>query len=116
MTGAFPRPFCVALALLAVLPGCAKFETDTMFEPYSRQGTWTVEGVNQSNLAAQLVDPLDMVRGRGDSSPHYKQPTQAVTTLWSARPTQSLLPGLKGGGEVQPGMTAAPVAPVVAPQ
>ena len=106
----------LTLALLTALAGCAQLDTDTAFEPYSRAGTWTAEGVNQSNLAAQLVDPLDIVRGRGDSSPHYKQSTQAVTTLWTTRPTQSLLPGLKGGGEAQAGAAAAPAPPPAAPQ
>ena len=82
-------PRTLPLLLLATLAGCGQMDTDTAFEPYARAGTWTAEGVNQSNLAAQLVDPLDIVRGRGDGAPHYKQSTQAVTTLWSARPTQT---------------------------
>lgn len=97
------------LALVALPAACGRINTDTVFEPYAREGTWVVEGANQSNIAAQLVDPADLIAGRSDKSPHYRQATAAVTTLWSNKPTQSLAPGLKGGdGAAAPAPAAAP--------
>ena len=94
------------IGALALLAGCGPINTDTAFEPFARDGTWVVEGANQANLAAQLVDPADLIKGRHDNAPHYKQTPAAVVTLWTAKPTQTLAPGLKGGD----GAAAAPAA------
>ena len=95
-------------AMLLALGAC------TQYEPFERVGTWRAEGTNQANLATMANNPLDLVQGRTDNSPHFKQPGAAVTTLWAAKPTQGLLPGLKGGGEVAagagPAQTPAPAA------
>lgn len=110
MTHTLIRP-TLGLLLLITLPGCAQLARLEAYEPYNRPGTWTVEGSNQANLAAQVVNPGDLVRGRSDPSPHYKQAAAAVTTLWTAKPTQALLPGLKGGGAAPAGASVAPAAP-----
>lgn len=93
-------------ALLA-LGACAQYE------PFERVGTWRAEGSNQANLATMAANPLDLVQGRSDNSPRYKQPGTAISTLWATRPTQGLLPGLKGGGEVTAGSGPA-IAPAPA--
>jgi len=88
----------------------------TQYEPFERVGTWRAEGSNQANLATMAANPLDLVQGRGDNSPRYKQAGAAVTTLWSTRATQGLLPGLKGGGDVTAGTGPATApAPVATP-
>ena len=99
----------IVFALAALPAACGQINTDTVFEPYARDGTWVVEGANQSNIAAQLMDPADLIAGRSEKSPHYRQATTAVTTLWTNKPTQTLAPGLKGGDG------AAAAAPAAAP-
>lgn len=78
----------------------------SQYEPFERVGTWRAEGSNQANLAAMAANPLDLVQGRSDHSPRFRQPGDAVTNLWATKPTQALLPGLKGGGSGAP--AAAP--------
>ncbi len=78
-------------------------------EPFERVGTWRAEGSNQANLAAMAANPLDLVQGRSDPSPRVKQPGDAVTNMWATKPTQALLPGLKGGGPAG-GPAATPAA------
>jgi type IV pilus biogenesis protein CpaD/CtpE len=79
------------MAASLLLSGCEA--TD----PYKREGMWRPEGVVNANLAAQLANPGDLVRGRGDASPVQRQATNAVTRLWTA---SAALPGpAAGGGE-----------------
>ena len=86
----------------------------TQYEPFERVGTWRAEGSNQANLATMAANPLDLVQGRSDTSPRYKQSGPAVSTLWATKPTQGLLPGLKGGGEVSAGSGPATAPPPAA--
>lgn len=76
----------------------------SQYEPFERVGTWRAEGSNQANLATMAANPLDLVQGRGDPSPRFRQPGDAVSNMWATKPSQTLLPGLKGGG---PGAPAA---------
>lgn len=78
-----PTHLATILAAMLLLAGCAA--TD----PYQRAGMWRPEGVVNANLAAQLADPHDLVRGRGDSGPVYRQAATAVTRLWTATPQQA---------------------------
>ncbi len=104
----FARSKLVSLTgMLLALGACAQYE------PFERAGTWRAEGSNQANLATMAANPLDLVQGRSDNSPRYKQPGAAITTLWSNKPIQGLLPGLKGGGEVTAGSGPA-TAPAAA--
>lgn len=47
------------IAALALLPLAAC----SVFDPYSREGTWRPTGANDANLAAQIIHPSDLVRG-----------------------------------------------------
>jgi hypothetical protein len=96
--------------MLLALGACAKYE------PFERVGTWRAEGSNQANLATMAANPVDLVQGRSDNSPRYRQPGAAVTNLWANKPIQGLLPGLKGGGEVTAGSGPATApAPAATP-
>lgn len=105
----FATPRLIGLgSVLLALGAC------TQYEPFERVGTWRAEGSNQANLATMAANPLDLVQGRSDNSPRYRQTGAAVTTLWATKPTQGLLPGLKGGGEVTAGSGAATAPPPAA--
>lgn len=108
MTKIRKLPLMALAAMTLAAGGC------TQYEPFERVGTWRAEGSNQANLATMAANPLDLVQGRSDNSPRYKQPGAAVTGLWAAKPTQGLLPGLKGGGEVTAGSGPATAPPPAA--
>ena len=61
----------LALTLLAIA-GCA------VTEPYLRAGTWRPTGVNEANIAAQIIQPSDLVRGRDYAPMDGTMPTAAV--------------------------------------
>ena len=77
MTG--PARACLA-GLVLLLGGCA--ETD----PYRRIGAWQPNGANSLNLAAMLVQPRDLIRGRGTTGTPGVEATPAVTRFWAGRP------------------------------
>ena len=90
----------LATCLAASLPGCDDYQR-AQLDPYRREGMWRPEGVNAGNIAAQLAEPRDLVRGRGDTGPHYKQATRAVTRIWGGAPAGGAAPpagGAAGGG------------------
>lgn len=95
------------LTACLLLSGCDATHAANQIDPYKREGMWRPEGVNAGNIAAQLADPRDLVRGRGDSGPQVKQAANAVTRIWAASvgPAQApggaagLLRGAAGGGE-----------------
>lgn len=93
----FSRPARLALAgiVLAVLPlaGC-----DPAHDPYYRAGTWHPEGVNDMNIAAQVADPHDLVRGREIPQPNYRSSAQAVADLWSGKTDARVTKANAGGG------------------
>lgn len=84
------------LALAASLAGCAS--TD----PYHRAGIWTPAGVNDANIAAQVANPTDLARGRGNVTGTVRSAATAVDRLWQGAP-----PRQQGQGQQQ----ANPFAP-----
>jgi uncharacterized membrane protein YgcG len=79
------RACSVLLALLAV-GGCGLL--DTADKP--DDDAWKPKGINDANLAAQVQNPGDLVRGHGDNTPGpRKLGARAVTDLWT-NPTSSL--------------------------
>ncbi|HTN11417.1 MAG TPA: hypothetical protein VL154_10650 [Acetobacteraceae bacterium] len=81
--------------VLAVLPlaGCGP-TGDT----YDRIGTWHPQGVNDMNIAAQVADPHDLVRGRDIAQPNYRTSAAAVADLWSGKTTKAAAAAAAAGG------------------
>lgn len=92
--------------LLAVLlvAGCAGLS-----DPFERPGTWTVRGVNESNLRAMIVNPADLERGEGDPRGRARQAVgaierledDAVKPLPEVRTSPAFGRGASGGGGAQ---------------
>jgi hypothetical protein len=81
-----PARLMLAGLVLAASPltGCSP-----QHDPYYRAGTWHPEGVNDMNIAAQVADPHDLVRGRDIPQPNYRTSAQAVADLWSGKTTKA---------------------------
>lgn len=91
-------PFALLLAASVMVSAC------DAADPYKREGMWHPTGVVNANLAAQLVNPHDLVQGHGDNGPSYKTATTSVVRLWSA-----------GQASSTGGASAAAAAPTSAP-
>lgn len=50
------------LAMPFILTGCADID------PYKREYMWQPEGIANGNLALQVANPMDLVRGRGSDT------------------------------------------------
>ena len=83
-------PFATLIAASLFLQGC------DATDPYKREGVWRPSGVVQANLAAQLVDPYDLVEGQEDTSPRYRMPSGAVAHLWGGGQAAASAPGAAG--------------------
>ncbi len=99
------RSVLSATVLVLTLAGCA--QTD----PYTRDGMWQPEGVNERNLDAMVANPADLVYGHGDTRPDSQLATTAVTQLLAgrAKPLPALSSDTAPGGAV--GATSAGPAP-----
>lgn len=80
-----------------LVAGCS--QTD----PYLRSGTWKPSGVNGANIAAQVANPTDLSRGRGEPGGGVRTATGAVETLWKGPVKTEAAPGglpatMSGGG------------------
>lgn len=76
--------WCVGL--LVLLAGC--MERD----PYLRTDVWRPTGAVQTNLAAMVAEPRDLIRGRGSDGTGARAAGTAVTRVWMDAP-RSLTPG-----------------------
>ena len=83
------------LALCGAIAGCS--QTD----PYERAGIWRPSGVNDANIAAQVANPADLVRGRGDGQGSVRGSSTAVERLWQGGPARAQ--GAQGQGGAQQG-------------
>jgi hypothetical protein len=67
MNHRYPHPntfrLCGFAALLCLLPACSENFTRQL-DPYQRDGAWHPAGVNEANLADQVANPNDLIRGR----------------------------------------------------
>ena len=70
-----------AIVVALLLAGCA--ETD----PYQRTGMWQPVGANTLNLAAMVVNPNDLLRGRGTTATPGIEAVPPVLRYWANRPT-----------------------------
>ena len=83
----------VVLAATAVmLAGCEELD------PYHRQDVWYPSGASQANLAAQVVNPYDMVRGHGVFKSDGELAAAAVTRARQDHIKPLLNPNSTGGG------------------
>ena len=63
------------LSAVALIGGCS--QTDPLY----KAGAWNPSGVNDSNLAAQVADPEDLVHGQGREDSDGQQAADAVDRL-----------------------------------
>ena len=68
------KPVTFLLAALS-LAGCAA--TD----PLTRDGLWQSSGANEANLAAMVVNPADLVQGRGAEGSDGQRAAAAIARL-----------------------------------
>ncbi len=73
------RP-CLALAGLLALASCGP-----EFDPLSREGLFQPTHVNRANLAAQVANPADLVRGTGSVTADGQLAAAAVDRLRTDR-------------------------------
>lgn len=64
-----------ALVMPVLLAGCADID------PYYSEYKWQPQGTPSGNLAAMVVDPMDLVRGRGSDETDGGR-AAAVITKW----------------------------------
>jgi hypothetical protein len=69
------RPFLI-LSLLLLAAGC------NQMDPFTRTGMWQQTGANDRNIAAQAVNPADLVRGHGAAGADSPLASAAVARLW----------------------------------
>ena len=94
-----------AFILLLALCGCAQVD------PYTRTGMWQPAGVNSRNLDAMVVNPADLLRGRGAAGAQSTTATAAVERLLTG--TQTPLPSLSA--DAAPGAASSSAAAGPAP-
>lgn len=88
--------------LVASLGGCGP--GNNYLDPYEKPYTWHPTAAPEANLAAQLVNPHDLISGRGGPAGDGKQADMSVERIWQDRPkpnidaTTSSSGGGSGGG------------------
>lgn len=76
----------------AMLGGCMDRD------PYRRTDVWRPTGANAANIAAQLADPADMIRGRGTQRIDTAASTVAIDRIRTDSP-RSINPTVRAGGQ-----------------
>jgi hypothetical protein len=84
----------LAISLIA-LTGCSG---QNYLDPYQKPYTWHPTGAAAANLAAQVVDPHDLVAGRGTISEDSQASTMAIQHIWADTPKSFISDGGGGGG------------------
>ena len=86
----------LAISLIA-LSGCAG---QNYLDPYQKPYTWHPTGAAAANLAAQVVDPRDLVAGRGTNIKDTQESTVAIQHIWADTPKPLITEGgsSSGGG------------------
>jgi type IV pilus biogenesis protein CpaD/CtpE len=94
------RASCAVAALtLLTLTGCDQID------PLTRPYVWHPTDINVHNIAAQVDNPADLIRGRETKSRRAMQESDAVDHLWAGKPAQFIG---SGGGASSSGGAAAP--------
>jgi hypothetical protein len=98
----------LAMSLIA-LSGCAG---QNYLDPYQKPYTWHPTGAAAANLAAQVVDPRDLVAGRGTNVKDTPESTVAIQHIW-ADTLKALITegGSSGGGGSAGGAGASGTGP-----
>ena len=99
----------LSLASICLLSACADRE------PYLRTDVWSPTGAVQSNLAAMVANPRDLIQGRGDTTQDTRNSANAILRAWADTP-RSLSPsqtpptvsttGIAGSPSSQPSSTS----------
>jgi type IV pilus biogenesis protein CpaD/CtpE len=90
---------CGLVLLTSSMTGCGA-DSDYV-DPYKKPYAWYPTDAPTSNLAAQLVNPRDLVVGRGEREGDAKQSSLAVERVWQDRPKQ--ISGAAGGAGASSG-------------
>lgn len=84
------HPMIAFAICLGILAGCGNRD------PYKRDDVWYPTGANAANLAAQAVNPDDLIRGRSDPKQLATGPARSVNRVWTDTP-KSLTTGSTSG-------------------
>ena len=88
---------CGMVALTASLGACGAGAD--YLDPYKKPYTWQPTGAPTANLAAQLVNPHDLVSGRGGPEGNAKASSLAIGRIWQDNlKTIASGPGDSGSG------------------
>lgn len=96
-----------AALICLLLGGCG--DTGNYLDPYQKPYAWHPTGAPTADIAAQLVDPRDLVVGRGAQEGDAKQATLAISHIWLDQP-KSFTPTTSGattGAGAAPSASAA---------
>jgi hypothetical protein len=93
----------LAISLIA-LAGCAG---QNYLDPYQKPYTWHPTGAAAANIAAQVVDPQDLVAGRGTTVKDTQESTVAIQHIWTDTPKSISTESSSSGGG---GSAAGPAA------
>jgi type IV pilus biogenesis protein CpaD/CtpE len=96
---------CGGLATMMTLSGCGN--TADYLDPYKKPYTWTPTGAATANLAAQLVNPRDLVAGRGAALGDGKEAGPAVDRVWQDHQKALLGSGSDSGPTASAGAAGA---------
>jgi hypothetical protein len=83
----------LTIALIA-LAGCGA--NNDYLDPYKKPYAWHPTGAAAANIAAQVVDPRDLVAGHGTAREDTQESTLAIQHIWLDTPKS--FGGSSGGG------------------
>lgn len=88
-------------ASLIALAGCGG---QNYLDPYEKPYAWHPTGAPAANIAAQVVDPRDLVAGRGTNTKDTQEFTLAIQHIWADAPKPLIT---QGGGSSSGGGSAS---------
>jgi len=94
-------------ASLIALAGCTG---PNYLDPYEKPYTWHPTGAAAANIAAQVVDPRDLVAGRGVSQIDTQESNLAIQHIWTDTPKSLISESSGGSGNSGSGSASGPGA------
>ena len=82
--------------MAAMLSACG-FNADYL-DPYKKPYAWHPTDAAMANIAAQVVDPHDLVVGRSANEGDAKEAMQSIDRIWQDKPKHLPSPGDGAGG------------------